>query len=61
MSFLLPCCSPKPTLYQSPDKDKFDVGIPDTKENNTTYSPCESQNSCDLKTKKKPKTQPTDS
>lgn len=52
MSFLLPCFSPKPTSYQSSDKDKFDVGIPDTKTNNTTYSSHESQNSCDLKKKK---------
>lgn len=58
MSFLLPCFWPKPMLYQSPDKDKFDVGIPDTKTNNTTYSPRESQNSCDLKRKKKAKTKP---
>lgn len=50
MSFLLPCSWPKPMLYQSPDKDKLDAGIPDTK-TNTTYSPRESRNSCDLKQK----------
>lgn len=50
MSFLLPSGRPKPMLYQSPDKDKLDAGVPDTK-TNTTYSPRESHNSCDLKRK----------